>query len=119
MGDKERAPRGYLKKLRKIAHTDEASRVAVARPTFSLEAKISIWNEGGWAKLSLPEYRFINQRIKRLKELLPEKKHQTQLDAFYLGRCGRRMYDDIQFLNKNLWELLIRLEKTASVRNHA
>jgi len=119
MGGKERVSRRYLRKLRKIAHSDEAGKVDIARPTSPLATKVRIWSEGGWAKLSSPECQNINQRVKRLRNLLPEEEHQTQLDAFFLGIHGKQLFDNIQFLNKNLWELLLDLEKTASERNPA
>jgi hypothetical protein len=112
MGRKEISPE-YLKKLRKIQGEGEwvGSR---AHPGHRWGKKVIIWNRGGWAKLAPHECEWINQRVERLRELLPEEEHQTQLDAFYLGVKGEKMYGYIGYLNKNLWELLLRLEKIAS-----
>ena len=115
MVGKEKFTPEYLQQLREIQGQGEwvGSR---AHPSHRWDKKVIIWSRGGWAKLAPHEHEWINQRVERLRELLPEEEHQAQLDAFYLGIKGDKMYGYIGYLNKNLWQLLLKLERIASER---
>ena len=120
MKGKERVTQDYIEQLREITQgkffDDQFGNLEIAKPSYHWARKVRTWNRGGWAKLSKHEYEDINQRVERLRELLPEEKHQAQLDAFYLGIKGDKMYGYIGYLNKNLWQLLLKLVRIASER---
>jgi len=123
MVERKKATSEYLQQLREIAQgklfNEETRRIEIAWGGYPWVKKVRIWNNGGWAELSPNERQNINQRVERLRGLLPKEEHQTQLDAFYLNWREDEICEDICFLNKNLYGILLDLEKVASERNPA